>query len=299
MAIRIGANIVGSTYNEQGRALKRMIEETSDLGPVEVLTTDLTSPGGMAQLEAGEIDMGLTAANWVPRAKNGEPPFAAWTDIRMVAPVNVGAPFFMVRTDSPLRTFDDLRGRRIAMGPKDGGQHNHVINIVRSLGLGMDGIEPVFIEFDEASDAVLAGAVDAIWQIPVPNRIVSELTARQPMRIIEYGPGQLAKLLADFLLYRRAVVPAGAFPGQETNTEQIGVLNVCVTHGRAEDDLIHGFVSAMLRETDMLANLHHVYRRLGDLIGEIRTYGLTVFEPGGIPMHPGAVRAYKDAGLLT
>ena len=119
------------------------------------------------------------------------------------------------------------------------------------------------------------------------------------MRILDYGPGQLDKLLTDYPLYRHAVIPAGAFPGQERDTEQIGVLNVCVTHARVSDDLIYSFVSTMVREIHMLAGLHHVYRKLGDLIGEIRTDGISVFEPGGVPMHPGALRAYKDASLLT
>lgn len=299
MGIRIGANIVGSTYNEQGLALKKMIDEKSDIGPAEVFTTDVTSPRGAEKLGTGEIDIGLNASNWVARAVNGEPPFTQKIDIRMVAPVNVGAPFFMVKLDSPLNLFDDLRGKRIAMGPKDGGQNNHVINITRSLGIGMGGIEPVFIEFDEASEAVISGDIDAIWQIPVPNRIVTDLTAKQPMRILDYGPGQLDKLLADYPLYRHTVVPAGAFPGQERDTEQIGVLNVCVTHKNVSEELIYGFVSTMVRETEMLGTLHHVYRKLGELIDEIRTSGISVFEPDGVPMHPGALRAYKDAGLLT
>jgi len=297
MAIRIGANIVGSTYNEQGEALKKMVDEKSEIGPAEVLTADLTSPGGVARLVSGEVDIGLTAANWVARAKNGERPFTAKADIRMVAPVNIGAPFFMVKADSPLKTVDDLRGKRIAMGPRDGGQHNHVINIMTSLSIGMGAIEPVFIDFDAASDAVLSGDIDAVWQIPVPNRIVTDLTTKQLMRILDYGPSQLDKLLADYPLYRYAVIPAGAFPGQARDTEQIGVLNVCITHARVAEDLIYAFVSTMVRETAMLASLHHVYRKLGDLIGEIGTGGIAVFEPGGVPMHPGALRAYKDAGL--
>ena len=77
------------------------------------------------------------------------------------------------------------------------------------------------------------------------------------------------------------------------------MLNVCVTHASVSEALIYGFVSTMVRETDMLASLHHVYRKLGALIGEMTTKGISVFEPGGVPMHPGALRAYKDAGLLT
>lgn len=298
MAIKIGTNILGSTFHEQGMALKKMIEEKSDIGPAEVFTTDVASPDGARKLEAGALDIALNASNWVARAVDGSPPFGVKIDIKMVAPVNVGAPFFMVKADSPLKTFDDLRGKRVALGPEGRGQHNHVINVTNSLGMGIDGIEPVFAEFDEASDACVSGDVDAIWQIPVPNKIVTDLTARQPMRILDYGPGQLEKLLADFPLYRHAIVPAGAFPGQERDTAQIGVLNVCVTHASASEELIYKFVSTLVRETELLGTLHHVYQKLGALIGEIKTEGIGVFEPDGVSMHPGALRAYKDAGFI-
>lgn len=303
MGIRIGTNIVGSTFHEQGHALKKMIDEKSSLGPAEVLPIDVANPDGARMLERGDIDIALHASNWIARAREGAPPFGVKIDVRMVAPANVGAPFFMVKTDSPLITFDDLRGKRVAMGPENCGQHHHVMNIAGSLGMGLGrgsgGIEPVFAEFDEASDALLTGDIDAIWQIPVPNKIVSGLAAKKPMRILEFGPGQLDRVLADHPLYRHAVVPAGLFPGQETDTEQVGVLNVCVTHATVTEELIYEFVSTMVRETGMLAGLHHVYIRLGDLIGEIETQGISVFEPGGVPLHPGALRAYKDAGYLT
>ncbi|MBT5048873.1 MAG: TAXI family TRAP transporter solute-binding subunit [Rhodospirillaceae bacterium] len=298
MAIRIGTNIVGSTFWEQGHALKKMIEEKSDIGPAEVFATDVASPDGARELEAGDLDIALHASNWMVRALDGSPPFGVKVDIRMVAPVNVGAPFFMVKAESPLKTFDDLRGRRVALGPEGRGQHNHVINITNSLGMGMAGFEPVFAEFDEASEACLSGDVDAIWQIPVPNKIVTDLTAKHPMRILDYGPGQLEILLADHPLYRRTIIPAGAFPGQERDSAQIGVLNVCFTHARVSEDLIYQFVSTLVRETEMLGTLHHVYGKLGALIGEIKTEGIGVFEPGGVAMHPGALRAYKDAGYL-
>lgn len=298
MAIRIGTNIVGSTFWEQGHALKKMIEEKSDIGSAEVFAIDVASPDGARKLEAGDLDIALHASNWMVRALDGTPPFGVKVDIRMVAPVNVGAPFFMVKAESPLKTFDDLRGRRVALGPEGRGQHNHVINITNSLDMGMAGIEPVFAEFDEASEACLSGDVDAIWQIPVPNKIVTDLTAKHPMRILDYGPGQLETLLADHPLYRHTIIPAGAFPGQERDTAQIGVLNVCFTHAGASEDLIYQFVSTLVRETEMLGTLHHVYGKLGALIGEIKTEGIGVFEPGGVAMHPGALRAYKDAGYL-
>ena len=91
MAIKIGTNIVGSTFYEQGHALKKMIDEKSDIGPAEVFTTDVASPTGARKLESGDLDIALNASNWVARAKEGKPPFGVKIDIRMVAPVNVGA----------------------------------------------------------------------------------------------------------------------------------------------------------------------------------------------------------------
>jgi TRAP-type uncharacterized transport system substrate-binding protein len=83
------------------------------------------------------------ASNWIGRALNGEAPFPQPIDIRMVAPMNAGPMFFIVRDDSPLRSVADLRGRRVVLGMATSGMVQHAHNIFGVLGLSFSDFTPV------------------------------------------------------------------------------------------------------------------------------------------------------------
>src|SRR5262249_28622954 len=97
------------------------------------------------------------AANWIGRAKNGEPPFTQPIDIRMVAPMNAGPLFFVTRADADIGTVADLRGRRVAVGMKTSGMVQHAHNIFGVLGLRFLDFTPIYLDFAAGADALAAG----------------------------------------------------------------------------------------------------------------------------------------------
>jgi len=298
-SIRIGTNIVGSTFFEQGNAIAKILGDDAVFENVEVLNTDVTRQEGAGRLGAGDIQFGLCASNWVPRLSEGEDPFDRSYDVRMAAPLNVGAPFFVVRADSNMTTFDDIIGKRIAVGPKDGGMTQHMKLILAAIGKSMEDIVPVYVEFDKGTEGLITGEVDVMWQVPVPNHIMTGIEDKLDVRVLEYAPGQLRQILDAVPLYRHAVIAKDLIKGLADDTEQIGVLNVIVTHADVSEETVHAFVSAYIRNSDLLGTRLEVFRKLTGLIGELKSEGSSVFEPDGVPLHPGAVRAYREAGLLT
>src|ERR1700729_4025606 len=116
--MRIGTAEPDSTFLSQGFALKTVLDRVPALAPVEVSTSAHASVENANRLEAGDIDFGFMASNWIGRAKNGEAPFTQAIDLRMVAPMNAGPLFFIARADSDLRAVTDLRGRRLVVGPQ-------------------------------------------------------------------------------------------------------------------------------------------------------------------------------------
>lgn len=297
MKIRIGTNEPGGTFNTQGKALAEMLL-SAGVADAEIVECVSASVENARRLGAGDLQFGFMAANWIGRALRGESPFTAPIAIRMASPANAGPMFFVVRRDSGLSTIDDLRGKRVAVGPEGGGMVQHMHSILDALGMGFGAIRPVYVNFAEGAEALIAGEVDVQWQCPVPNKVMTDLAERVDVRVLQYAPGELATVLKAVPFYRRAVLYRDAFRGLPRDCDQIGVLNVLATHESVDADLVRRVVAAMVANADVLAKALPLYRGLADLYAPLKTKGAGALEPGGVQLHPGAVAAYRAARLL-
>ena len=299
MPIRIGTAERNSTFLSQGLALKAVLDRNPALAPVDILETAQASIQNAKRLHAGELEFGFMAANWIGRAKAGEPPFTGAIDIRMAAPMNAGPLFFIVRADSALRSVADLPGKRIAVGLRTSGMAQHAAVMFDAFGVRMTEIEPHYLDLAEGADALASGAVDAQLQCPIPNKVMTELSQRIGIRVLPYAPGQLETLLNAVPHYRRTVMRAGALRGLDADVAQPAVVNVLATHARVADTVVHDVVAAVIENAEELAQRNALFAGLDALIRDLASGGPAQFKFGGVALHPGALRAYREAGLLA
>lgn len=299
MTVTIGTNEVGGTFHTQGTAIADMLRGSAGFSDVDIVASRSASVANAKHLDRGEVEFGFMASNWIGRALEGTPPFDHPIALRMAAPVNAGPMFFVARAESGLRTLDDMRGRRVAVGIEDGGMTQHVHSIFDVLGISFDDFTPVHIGFPEGADALVAGEVDAQWQCPIPNQVMSDLADAVDVRVLEYGPGRLDKVLGEVPFYRRAVMESGAFRGLDQDSAQVGVLNVLATHESVDEELVCRVVKAMVLNTGELSRLCPLYKSLAPLFEPLRTEGAAALEISGVGLHPGALRAYRETGYIT
>lgn len=299
MTIRIGTSERDGTFHSQGLALKVVLDRQPSLAPVEVLTADTASVENANRLHADEISFGFMAANWIGRAKQGEAPFLRPIDIRMAAPMNAGPLFFIVRADSTLRSVADLAGRRIVLGPEKSGMVQHAHTMFGVLGLAFTAFTPVYLDFEAGGQALARGEVDAQLQCPIPNKVMTALSEAHDIRVLPYAPGQLEKLIGEVLFYRRVTMRKGALRGLDADVAQPGVVNVLATHARVPDATVRDAVSAIVANAAELGRINPLFNGLGELFQPLKAEGAKALEFGGVALHPGAARAYRDAGLLA
>jgi TRAP transporter TAXI family solute receptor len=298
MTIRIGTSERDGTFYSQGHALKTIFARRPALAGVEVLEANSASTENANRLHAGEIEFGFMASNWIGRARNGEVPFAGPLDLAMVAPMNAGPLFFIVRAASPIRSFSDLRGRRIVVGPRTSGMVQHAHCIFDALGLSFADIAPLYLDFAAGAQALAAGEIDAQFQCPIPNAVMTDLAERIALRVLPYAGGQLETVLQAVPYYRRTVMRAGAIRGLDTDLPQLAVINVLVTHPRVPDATVREAVAAILAGGEELARLNPLFAGAAELFQPLRSRGPAALELGGVKLHPGALQAYREAGLL-
>lgn len=297
--IRIGTSEAGGTFHTQGLAIAEVARATGVTDTIVVETSLSASVGNARRLEAGELEFGFMASNWIGRAKEGEPPFDRPVALRMASPVNAGPLFFITLANSPLQSVSDLVGRRIAVGLEDSGMVQHIHTMFNVLGISFDDFTPIYLAFADGAEALEAGEVDAQFQCPIPNQVMTDLSQRADIRVLDHGPGNLDRLIAAVPFYRPVVMASGTLRGLHADTAQVGVLNVLVTHERVARKMVTEIVSAMAAGASELARLNPLYAGLKTLYEPLRTIGRAAYEIGGVRLHSGAVKAYRDLGLLT
>jgi uncharacterized protein len=298
MSIRIGTSERDGTFYSQGYALKSLLERHAELPSVAVLEANSASTENANRLDAREIEFGFMASNWIGRARHGETPCTQPIDLAMAAPMNAGPLFFIVPASSPIRSVSELRGARIAVGPRTSGMVQHAHVILGALGLRFADISPLYLDFAAGAQALAQGEIDAQLQCPIPNAVMTALAERLALRVLPYADGALETVLAAVPYYRRTLMRAGAIRGLAADVAQVAVVNVLVTHPRVAPATVRAVVAAILAGSEELARVNPLFEGLNILFEPLRSRGRTALEFGGVPLHPGALQAYREAGLL-
>jgi TRAP transporter TAXI family solute receptor len=295
--IRIGTSEQGGTFWTQGQAVAKLF--TRDQGiETTVLDADQASIENARRLHDDLIDFGFMASNWIGRAYRGDAPFDAPVDIRMAAPANSGAMFFITRADSTLRNVRDMIGKRVAIGPTGSGMVQHIHTIFGALGISFDQFTPLNMSFEDGGKALERGEIDAQWQCPYPNEVMHNISQRFDVRVLDYSGDDLKTVLDKAGFYRHVVMPKEFFRGVAHDTEQLAVVNIIATHARTDAQTVCKFVRSILDNLDELARINPLFTGLGDVFEPLKTQGTSALEFGGVPLHPGAIEAYRQVGLL-
>lgn len=298
MTIRIGTSEAGGTFDTQGKAIaETMNASASGLDQCE-LRTSLASLDNANRLHRGEIEFGFMASNWVPRALQGSQPFEHPIALRMASPANAGPIFFVSLADSPVQSMKDIVGKRVVIGPTTSGMTQHVHTIFDVLGISFNDFTPLYLSFPEGAEALCAGQADVQFQCPIPNQVMTDLSNKADVKVLPYAPGQIEDILSKVPFYRPTVMRQGTFRGVNQDIEQIAVLNVIVSHEQVETGLVHRLVSTMIKNLDNLAKMNPLFAGLGDLYESLRSNGANDLEIAGVPLHSGAIQAYREAGYL-
>ena len=87
--------------------------------------------------------------------------------------------------------------------------------------------------------------------------------------------------------------------GLDADVPQPAVVNIIATHARISEPVVHDAVAAIVANADELGRLNPLFAGLADLLKPLRSQGAAALEFGGVALHSGAVRAYREAGLLA
>jgi TRAP transporter TAXI family solute receptor len=286
----------GAIYHPVGNAICRMFNLAAEhqVRPCVAVSSD-GSVANVRQIESGEATFGLSQTDVAYAAFRGEGPFAAAgpdPKLRMLIALYPEAFTVVARADTGIRDFQDLRGKRVGIG-KSGAGYTFTRDVVLGYyGWTISDPEHV-LELDpaEQNQALCGNKVDAIiFEAGHPNGLTQEATTGCRARLVRVAGPPIDRLLAAHPYYIAAVIPGGMYAGNPHGVRTIGTLAVLVTSSNQPDELAYAVVKAVFENFADFRRLHPALPTL-----EIKDM---VPSEAVIPIHPGALKYYREAGLI-
>lgn len=294
--VTIGTGGVTGVYYPTGGAICRLVNmDRKEHG----IRCSVESTGGsiynLNTIAAGELDLGVVQSDWQYHAYNGSSRFEEAgpnKDLRAVFSIHPEPYTVVARADSGITHFKDLKGKRVNVGNPGSGQRSTTEVVMNAMGWTMDDFRLASeLKPAEQSAAMCDNRVDAIvYVVGHPNGSIQEATTACDSVLVNVTGPEIDKLIAERDYYRTATIPAGMYRGNNQDTTTFGVGATFVSSINVPEDVIYHVVKAVFDNFDDFKRLHPAFEVLKK--EEMIKDGLSA------PLHPGAVKYYKEAGLL-
>lgn len=294
--ITIGTGAVTGVYYPAGGAICRLINRgRKEHGYRCFVESTGGSVYNLRALRDGEITMGIVQSDWQYNAYHGKGIFAdgpPFSELRSVFSLHSEMFTVAVGKNSGINKFSQLKGKRVNIGDVGSGMHD----IMQAL---MDVhhwtkasfAEALELKPNEATQALCQGKIDAmVFAAGHPNGLIQEITSNCGAKLIPVEGDEVARLLADNPFYAKTAIPGGMYTGNSQNVPTFGVKATLVTTADADDEAVYQLTKAVFDNFDSFKTLHFVFATLYK--ERMVAAGLTA------PLHPGALRYYKEVGLI-
>ncbi len=304
---RIGTGTTGGTYFPIGGLIANAISGPPGAPPCE-LGGSCGVPGliAVAQASSGSVENinnirdGLIesalaqadVATWAYRGSNLYEDQGPFPDLRAIAHLYGELVHVVVPADSPIETVADLRGKRVSIGEEGSGTLIDARLVLDAYDLSEDDIEAVHLRPETASDALLAGEIDAFMFVGgAPLLAIEDLARRMPIRLVPFDDPAARRLIESRPFFTAAGLPAETYSGVGA-VPMIAVGALWVTSTAVDEETVYGITRALWHPSTQ-AVLENNHPRGSEIQVENALRGI------GIPIHPGALRFYHEIGLMV
>ena len=272
------------------------------------VNVDQTLTRAALKVATGAIDLASTPAGAFDRMTKGVGPYQQMGDEAVTASKNVRALFSFLGghvhaityADSGIETWEDLRGKRVFLGPPAGSFGAQTVALIEAV-TGMrdgEGYEGIRLAWSAANQAFEDGKFDVFMRSgTMGSAAIDQFGSANKFRILGIPEEVIGtEAWAGYLAtpgYAADVMPAGTYANQINNDADLlasaYVMFVSV-HKDMSDDVAYDLTKAMFENLD---DAHSVNQGLAPLTLE------NAFVSLAAPLHPGAIRYYEEMGITV
>jgi hypothetical protein len=300
--IAIGTGGPTGVYFATGNAICRLIHKSAaegrKSGRKHGIRCSAPSTGGstynIGQIRQGELDFGVAQSDWQYHAYNGTSKFKGkkYGKLRAVFSVHPEPFQIIVGKDSGIKSWSDLKGKRVNIGNPGSGQRGTMEVLMKAHGISSSYFKVATeLTSTEQSKALCDGKIDAYgYTVGVPNAGVSIATDGCGARIINLNSSAEKGLVKNNPFYAFATIPKGTYKTSSADVTTFGVMATFVTSSDVKANLVYEVVRAVFENIADFRTLHPAFRNLDPKL--MIKNGLSA------PLHKGAIKYYKEKGLM-
>lgn len=243
----------------------------------------------IALMQNGELEASMATSLSAYEAWAGTGNYAGTEPGKILAWMSIApvAMHIIALEDGPVNSVADLKGKRIGMG-QPGGVSMLDADVLMAMVAG-DDFEPFRVRLGDMVDMLGDGNIDAaLWNGSFPLAPIIQLAANRDLKLIPVDDAFFNTLQAEYPPYFRLSIPGGTYDDMAADTPTYGLANGLVISSDVPEERVYQMTKAVFENLEALAGVHPAF---GDMSAD------TVLDGFGSPLHPGALRYYREIGV--
>lgn len=282
--VTIATGGASGPYNIIGTALAERY--SSEFGVNSKTQTTGASVENINLLKQEKIEMAFVMSDVLSEAVEGKGNFEGKVEnVSQIAALYPNYVQIVTTEKSGIKSFADLKGKRIAVGAQNSGVEVNARNLLEGHGITYDDIQVDYLGYAEAADALKSGKLDAAFLTSgIPNASLMELEQGLDMVLVPVDPEKIKEIAQDQAYFVALDIPAGTY-GNEKAIPTAAIMNALVVRSDMSDDDVYKLTKSFFEGLDDLTNAHQA---AADISLEAAQEGMVA------PVHPGAQRYFDE-----
>jgi uncharacterized protein len=270
---------IGKIYSDKIPGVKTQVQATK------------ASVENLILLQQGRGEIAFTLGDSLKAAWEGDAEAGFKTKLDKLRTIGAIYPNYIqivATADSGIKTLADLKGKSLSVGAPKSGTELNSRAILAAAGLSYRDIGKIeYLPFAESVDLMKNRQLNATLQSAgLGVASLKDLSTSTDITVVAVPREVVDKIGPPFV---PVIIPANTYAGQDKDVPTAAVINYLVTSSAVSDDLAYQMTKLIFESLPELANSHVAGR-------DIKLESAVMGSP--VPLHPGAIRYYKEKGLI-
>lgn len=277
-------------YYPLGVALAKIYGENIEGVKTQVQSTK-ASVENINLIAQGRGEIGFALGDSVKAAVEGntEAGFQAPVEnLRAIAAIYPNYVQIVASRESGITDLAGLKGKGLSVGAPASGTELNARAIFEAAGMSYDDLgKTEYLPFAESVELIKNRQLDATLQSAgLGVASIRDLASSLPINVVAV-PAEIAETLGA--PFQAAEIPAGTYDGQDEAVPTLAITNILVTSSEVDEELVYQMTKQLFENLPDLVAAHNAATAIDPA---------TAAQNLPAPLHPGAERYYKEAGLL-